>query len=462
MKRLALILIGALLLAACSAATTPATDITQTSARLHAQVGWQQGEQGTYWFEYRVVGALTWQKTPVRSWGPMQNSASNVDLPENVTGLTPATNYEFRYCGQMSGAELCQGVQTFTTLSSGACDRNATPATLAAEVSAATAGQTVCLATGSYGTWGGTNKVITVRAAAGQTPTMGISFGSGDQSFTLQGVRITGGSISSGAQNLTVRDSEFTASLQITGLANANVLLDHNTHNNINAPSGAPPARIHLAYGSETPSGVTVRNSLLQGGDADGIQTGVGLSVINNEFSQIVAGGPNHTDNIQMVGNSTGMVIRGNWVHASASTQGIAAYDGLRNATIEDNVVDIPRPWGIEAYSDDSSVIRHNTLVYKQVCDFNLPCGIISITRKSQDDAGFGTVVRDNIATEISVTSGSTVAAQDHNMLRRFVGPNDFLGTPAFLNTTTYAGHHLAAGSPGSDAASDGLDVGIR
>src|SRR5687767_4771810 len=50
-----------------------------------------------------------------------------------------------------------------------ACDRSATPSTLASQVSAATAGQTVCLADGNYGTWGGTNKAITLLAPEGVT-----------------------------------------------------------------------------------------------------------------------------------------------------------------------------------------------------------------------------------------------------------------------------------------------------
>ena len=33
------------------------------------------------------------------------------------------------------------------------CNRNATPSSLASEESAATAGQTICLASGNYGTW---------------------------------------------------------------------------------------------------------------------------------------------------------------------------------------------------------------------------------------------------------------------------------------------------------------------
>ena len=40
----------------------------------------------------------------------------------------------------------------------GSCDLNATPSSFASQVAAASSGQTVCLATGSYGTWTGTSR----------------------------------------------------------------------------------------------------------------------------------------------------------------------------------------------------------------------------------------------------------------------------------------------------------------
>ena len=42
------------------------------------------------------------------------------------------------------------------------CNINASPSSFSSAVSAAAPGQTVCLASGDYGTWRGTNKAITV------------------------------------------------------------------------------------------------------------------------------------------------------------------------------------------------------------------------------------------------------------------------------------------------------------
>jgi hypothetical protein len=345
------------------------------------------------------------------------------------------------------------------------CTRSATPSTFASQVSAATAGDVICLASGNYDTWGGTSKAITVREAEGHTATMGFNFTTGDQGFTVDGVTTPGGSITNGARDITIRNSTFTSHLRFDGLANSNILLDHNTHNNIDSPSGAPNARIGLYWGSSTHSGVTIRNSLMRGGDSDGVHTGVAVNIIGNEFADICQDGPNHTDNIQYEG-ATGGVVRGNYVHATCTTQGITSYDGNTNGVlIEDNVVDIRRQWGIEWYADTGSIIRHNTLKYYPAgCYAGQSCGWIDINRKSTDPAGRDTVVVDNIATAITVSNGSTVAQRHHNLVRQGAATGDILGTPVFAGgatPTSYAGFALAPGSPGKNAASDTTDTGI-
>jgi hypothetical protein len=185
------------------------------------------------------------------------------------------------------------------------------------------------------------------------------------------------------------------------------------------------------------------------------------VNIINNEFRDILIGGGNHTDAIQLL-EAPDSVIRGNFIHGTET--GIVAYDSITRATIENNVLDIYRPWPIELYSDDSSVVRHNTLKFG-ACQFNLECGQILISRKSADDAGHGTVVVDNVATSVEIDAGSTVGERHHNLLREGPAAGDFRGAPTYAggaNPTTYLGFRLAGGSPGKNAASDGGDVGIR
>ncbi len=343
------------------------------------------------------------------------------------------------------------------TAGAATCSANATPATLSAQVSAAAAGQTICLASGDYGTWQGTNKAITLQAADGATPVMDVSFGSGDTGFTLDGMTGMGGNVSGGAHDFTIRNSTFTSTIDLTA-TNANILLDHNTHDWNAVYNGGTNAKIFVSSPGDGFSGVTVQNSSIRNGNLDGIHLGAGINAIGNVFSNLCDTGTNHTDNIQFEGAKGGR-IASNYVYAGpgCDTQGITSYDSdTVGVTFEDNVVDIRRPWGIELYADKDSIVRHNTMRWYAAkdCNFNIACGQIDINRKPQDPAGSGTQVYDNLATDVNFTNGSTGTEHNNVSGQRavFVGPLD-----------TYAGFKLAATSPvGLKAASDGLNAGAR
>lgn len=354
-----------------------------------------------------------------------------------------------------------------------ACTQTLSPgANVASAVSSAAAGSTICLNSGNYGSvsFGSVTKSprVTVRSASGQGASMSLSF-SGTNGVTVDSVTVTGANFSgSTTKNITIQNSTFTGHAIFNNLANSNVLLTNNTHNNINGGGQyVAPARIHLSYSSSTHSGVTIQNSIMDGGSADGVQTGVGVNIIGNVFKNIKEGTCTdcHTDAIQLL-DAPGSVIRGNYFYSVAT--GIVAYDRVTRATIEDNIIDTgSRPWGIELYADDSSIIRHNTLLYRASCAWNLPCGIIALDRKSVDPAGKGTVIVDNIATSISVNNGSTYAERHHNLLRSGAVAGDISGAPTYTGgatPTTIAGFQLAANSLGKGAASSpaGSDIGAR
>ena len=290
---------------------------------------------------------------------------------------------------------------------------------------------------------------------------MKFAFDTGDAGFTVDGVQGAGGSINNGANHITIRNSTFRDHLVVDcTAANAALLFDHNDHST-NSPSGAPNGMV-VVFGG----GVTVQNSTFHDGDSDGIHIDPGscggnrggTDVIGNTFRNLCDTGGNHTDAIQFQGANGGR-IAGNYIYASASCpgQGLTSFDsGTHGVVIENNVVDIRRPWGIEFYSDDSSIIRNNTVVYypDSGCDFSgITCGQIDITSKTADPPGSGTQVYDNLA---SVSVGrASVARNDHNVSGNgavFVGP-----TPL----DAWAKYKLASG-PGKGAASDGGDVGIR
>jgi hypothetical protein len=341
------------------------------------------------------------------------------------------------------------------------CDRSVTPSSFGSQVSAATPGQTICLATGDYGTWQGTNKQITITAASGQTPTMRVSFGPDASGFTLDGMSGMGGPVKAGATNITIQNSRFASQLDIEG-AVRNVVINHNdfTYPLQSTPNGANSKIFLNTSGNSPGAAVTIENNDIENGDLDGVHFGGGSGdlVLGNTFKNLCDRNVNHTDNIQFEGG-TQITIAGNYVYEAQNcpTQGITSYDGgTIGVIIEDNVVDVPRDWGIELYSDVNSIVRHNTVVWhpRSYSAFNSGDGHIEIDRKLQDPAGSGTHVYDNIATSVDFSSGST-GTEDHNVSGQsasYVGP---------LNT--YDGFKLSSNSPvGVKAASDGLDDGAR
>ena len=196
----AVVVLGAVLLAGCAGRIDSVTNVTQVAATVNTTVSCNQGEAGQVWVEHRrtAVGGA-WTQAGRQSFNC--TAPISVPWPVQLTGLTPGTAYQVRLCydpAPIEGTAACvdkngtvngTNYASFTTSSAAsACSRNATPSTFASEVSAASAGQTVCLASGNYGTFQGTNKAITIRAAAGATPTMRYQFGSGDSGFTLTGL----------------------------------------------------------------------------------------------------------------------------------------------------------------------------------------------------------------------------------------------------------------------------------
>jgi len=338
------------------------------------------------------------------------------------------------------------------------CTTGATPATFAAQFAALQPGQTLCLASGDYGNFRGGAKagLVTVAGGPGATASMEPNLDS-SSNLNLQNLTITGGEIGGSSHNVTVAGSNFTGLFLVqTNAANAGILLNANRHVGLDAPGNGIPGRVTV-WAKGVPSGVTIANSLFQGGDADGVRPdGDSVQVIGNEFADIVDKGANHADPIQFYGAKRA-VIRGNYFHNAGGN--ISAYimqaDGGVGNVIEDNVFGAGRGvnYAITLYSDDGTVIRHNTM-QPGTGDFNTPSGTLSLGSKPGDPVSRGTVIRDNVMAVIGGGNGTYTA--DHNL-------NTVQSKPVFAGPlNTYAGFRLAAGSPGRGAASDGLDVGIR
>lgn len=386
---------------------------------------------------------------------------------------TPTANYEVE-AGALSGSVIAasdtgasgsSAVKFGTASTALTCNLNATTANFAAQVSAATAGQVVCLATGNYGTWTGTNKAITITKQPGATPTMYINFGSSASGFTLDRMSNMGGVIKD-STNVRIQNSVFTSPINVNGgTSTRGIVISHNNFLWTPPTSEAANAKIILnetatpTTGTVANPAVTVEYNDIQNGDLDGVHIGGGAGMIvrNNRFKNLCDVGVNHTDNIQFEG-ATATLISGNYMYASQScgTQGLTSFDSDTVGVIfENNVVDIPRDWGIEIYADKNSIVRHNTVVWHAApySVFDHATGTLLFRNKDADPPGTGTQVYDNVgwANFVSPTTGTEHHNTDPSKVT-FVGG---------ANPTTHDGYLLANGSVGKGAASDGTDTGI-
>jgi hypothetical protein len=356
---------------------------------------------------------------------------------------------------------------------------SATPSSFASVFSSAQAGDTILLASGSYGTFRGAMKTgrVTVTEAAGASASMRLELNPA-ANITIDGLDITGAYIGDArTKNITVSNSTFEGSrahLRGSELVNANVLLQGNRHANVNVCTGCLDGRVHITGRTAQPSGITIRDSLFQGGSADGIQNGGNaVHILSNTFRNLSQTGVDgaHTDSLQLYG-SRGTVIRGNFFY-NVDMGNPGAYDRAEAEVFEDNVVVSSRyPYAATLLSDAGSIVRHNTFVRRSVsgspCDYNLPCGIVMMGNKPADPRSTGTIFKDNILAELSINGETPAFAEnDFNMYtnRKGAGANSTLAQPIFVGgaaPTTYDGFRLAAGSPGKGTASDGLDRGAR
>jgi hypothetical protein len=275
--------------------------------------------------------------------------------------------------------------------------------------------------------------------------------------------------------NVVIRNSDVPGQVwldtrEVGSTQPAKIRLRSNDFHDWDTCSSCGEARLWLT-GGNSESGIVIRENVFRGGLSDGIQNGsTGTRIISNEFHSIECGSPSgvHTDAIQLYGSSE-TLIKGNYMHDQPCVPFIMAPDGLDHEVIIDNVVEGTAdgyPY-ITIFSDDSSVIEHNTFASTVLdnCAFNITCGVIRVGYKEgQDDPGHGTIIRNNIGAETSIESGS-VEACDHNLWADPGGdcPDNLIGRPLYLGgllPQTMAGYRLAPGSLGEGAATDGLDLG--
>ena len=185
-----------------------------------------------------------------------------------------------------------------------AADFHATPSTFASMFSQAQGGDTVYLASGSYGSWNGGAKssMVVVAADSGASPTM------------------SGGNFGSSVRNITIRGVTFTGPVEVApGSTPLNLVFDGDTWGNVG--HAAHEGRLSIVGGGSSAiggNGVQVKNSTFgPGGCSDGIQDSSNGTEIgpNNEFKGIVQGScSEHADAIQPYASNY-IYIHDNYLH---------------------------------------------------------------------------------------------------------------------------------------------------
>ena len=366
-----------------------------------------------------------------------------------------------------------------TTLSSGA--------NVSSAISSATAGSIICLSDGNYGgfTLNGVSKnprVIVQAINSGQANfTSAVNLSGGTNGITIDGANYTGVNITgTNTREITLKNGDASnGTIQIDGVTTTtpNILFESLTSidqdNSGFCRGGTHPCvgagGYWFSYSGRSTPVATIHNATIRDGCADGVQSGVPFILEDSYIANKIVGScPNdpHTDATQLYGGPfSGTIIRRNFYYSNV--QVLTAYDGVDGVLIEDNVFDPGpsgerRPCQIELYADNGSIVRHNTLIYR---DASYP-GYVCLDKKSGASNGINTVVEGNIIPGgLQQNNGSTASVYRYNMMRSGASGTNFNGSAVFVGggfPTTYAGFELLATSPGNNASYDGLDVGIR
>lgn len=357
------------------------------------------------------------------------------------------------------------------------CDRTATStATLTSAVSAATAGQTVCLTSATSYTFTGTTKAITIIAQNGTgapSPVAAtVDFGTWSASpssgtLVIDGglarwdsavaANFTGGDFPASIKNVTFQNFKGTNlgarawNFDPGPNCNSNVTIDHaHFYNGI---VGEANIYIDHTTGEPCDTGIDIKNSLFRHFSQDGVKISgdARVDVYNNKFIDFREsnGGANHTDAIQY-NSGNGSRIYGNWI--DDCEQAIFGSDGTGSMIIEYNLVTrCVAHWITVGGDSPASTIRFNT-----IADTGAD-GIICGNKTGGPATASRTNIFNNVTPGVVLTGGGTTCnptRNDHN-----VSPSGQTwqggGSP-----TTYAGYCVASGSA-LTAADDGAQAGI-
>lgn len=386
---------------------------------------------------------------------------------------------------QSSWRLLCAGVMLLLaapSISAAQCDQTlSVGANVASTVANAPNGSVVCLNPGDYGTVNFTNISRTGFVTLRSTTEMGARLTLGEvynsRFIKFSNLTIAGASVRGCSVSIEFLNSVFVANggglafnydMACTGVTNMALVVDGVTFDRVR--NAAYEGRLSI----RGVRGISIRNSTFSGqpttNQSDGIQIVGGSRDVTigpgNLFSNMLQTqcGSVHCDAIQAYGGGANTVITGNYFSNCSVYIGI--YDGgSPSTTISNNVFDTaPAGQAIQLGGIQGMLMEHNT--FRGVT--------LGIGTKNGNTQHSGWIVQNNIFDNARfIASGDQPGCGADCTMRYNLKSNGGSTAPTGTNSTTgtaiyvgngapsaWANWRLATGSPGTNAGSDGLDMG--
>jgi hypothetical protein len=284
------------------------------------------------------------------------------------TDATPATDNWTVQSGESGGGGNCT-----QTLSSGGNLSNA--------ISSASSGAVICLNSGSYGanvTKANKSSMVTVKAAAGASPTLGYSMLNQATNLRFEGLHFTGGIEALGpSSQLQFIDNEFSGPFGIhtNGQAASNgskvtdVLVDGNNMHELDYSGNQGTAN---GYGVTASNGVarfTITDNTIKSPASDYIQFASPDTVVidHNTFlgPSLLGSHQDHQDLVQIFGGGKNIAFTNNVARHTETQESLLFQEGaFSNVTIENNLFDHDsRGYTCQLYQSTGMIFRNNTVV---------------------------------------------------------------------------------------------------
>ncbi len=259
------------------------------------------------------------------------------------------------------------------TLSSGASLSNA--------ISSAAGGAVICLNSGSYSfsvSKANKSSMVTVKAAAGASPTVGYSMLNQATNIRFEGLKFTGGLEALGpSSKLQIVDNEFTGpfGFHANGQDNSNgtsvtdVLIEGNNIHNLDYTGSQGTAN---GYGVTASNGVarfTIRDNTIKSPASDYIQfaSPETATIDHNTFlgPSLLGSHQDHQDLVQIFGGGQNITFTDNVARNTETQESLLFQEGaFTNVVIENNLFDHDsRGYTCQLYQSKGMVFRNNTIV---------------------------------------------------------------------------------------------------